>query len=177
MDIPRLKGKPWLEPAEAVQVADLEAWEKQAGVQVGSGDAVLLHTGRWIRRAEKGPHEGGYPGFHASVVPWFKERDVAVVGTDGGLDVYPSGIDGVGAPVHTLVLTALGMPILDVMDPDRRRRRCRRAQTLDLPVDRRAAACRDGYRFADQLDRDILTFPACAAGRFNPCPPRSWATG
>ena len=116
MDIPRLKGKLWLEPAEAVGVADLEAWEKQAGMQVGAGDAVLLHTDRWLRRAAKGPHEGGYPGFHASVVPWFKERDVAVVGTDGGLDVYPSGIDGVGAPVHTLVLTALGMPILDVMD-------------------------------------------------------------
>lgn len=116
MDIPMLKGKQWLEPAEAVGVADLEAWEKEAGVQVGSGDAVLLHTGRWIRRAAHGPHEGGYPGFHASVVPWLKEREVAVVGTDGGLDVYPSGIDGVGAPVHTLVLTALGMPVLDVMD-------------------------------------------------------------
>ena len=116
MDIPRLKGKTWLDPGEPVHVADLEAWEKQAGVEVGAGDAVLLHTGRWLRRAAKGPHEGGYPGFHASVVPWLKERDVAVVGTDGGLDVYPSGIDGVGAPVHTLVLTALGMPVLDVMD-------------------------------------------------------------
>lgn len=116
MDIPRLKGRAWLEPAEAVYVADLEAWEKQAGVEVGPGDAVLLHTGRWLRRAAKGPHEGGYPGFHAAIVPWLKARDVAVIGTDGGLDVYPSGIEGVGAPVHTLVLTALGMPILDVMD-------------------------------------------------------------
>ena len=116
MDIPRLKGKDWLEPAQAVHVADLEAWEERAGVKVGAGDAVLLHTGRWLRRAAKGPHEGGYPGFHASVVPWLKERDVAVIGTDGGLDVYPSGIEGAGAPVHTLVLTALGMPILDVMD-------------------------------------------------------------
>ena len=116
MDIARLKGKGWLEPGEGVTIADLEAWEEEAGIKVGPGDAVVLHTGRWLRRAAKGPHEGGYPGFHASTVPWLKERDVAVVGTDGGLDVYPSGIDGVGAPVHTLVLTALGMPVLDVMD-------------------------------------------------------------
>lgn len=116
MDIPRLKGKAWLDPGEAVMVADLEAWEKQAGIKVGSGDAILLHTGRWLRRAEEGPTQGAYAGFHASTVPWLKARDVAVVGTDGGLDVYPSGIPGTGAPVHALVLTALGMPILDVMD-------------------------------------------------------------
>ena len=116
MDIPRLKGKAWLDAGEGVTVADLEAWEKEAGLKVGSGDAVLLNTGRWVRRAEEGTWQGGYPGFHASTVPWFKARDVAVVGTDGGLDVYPSGVPNSGAPVHTLVLTALGMPILDVMD-------------------------------------------------------------
>ena len=116
LDIPRLKRRDWLEPGEPVRVEDIEAWEEQAGFRIEPGDAVVLHTGRWLRRAAKGPHEGGYPGFHASVVPWLKARDVAVVGTDGGLDVYPSGVEGVGAPVHTLVLTALGMPILDVMD-------------------------------------------------------------
>ena len=116
MDIPRLKGKDWLDAGEPVMVGDLEAWEKQAGFKVGSGDAVLLNTGRWLRRAEEGAWQGGYPGFHASTVPWLKARDVAVVGTDGGLDVYPSGVPDSGAPVHTLVLTALGMPVLDVMD-------------------------------------------------------------
>lgn len=116
MDIPRLKGKAWLDAGEGVTVADLEAWEKKAGFKVGPGDAVLLNTGRWVRRAQEGTWQGGFPGFHASTVPWFKARDVAVVGTDGGLDVYPSGVPNSGAPVHTLVLTALGMPILDVMD-------------------------------------------------------------
>jgi len=118
MDIPRLKGKRFLEPGEAVRVEDLEAWEETAGVTVGPGDAILLHTGRWIRRAEKGPWSAaqGFAGFHASTVPWLKERDVAVIGTDGGLDVYPSGVPGQGAPVHLLVLVALGMPILDTMD-------------------------------------------------------------
>lgn len=118
MDIPRLKNQKWLEPGTPVYVEDLEAWEKVAGIKVGSGDAVLLRTGRWTRRAELGPWSAadGFAGFHASTVKWFKERDVAIVGTDGGLDVYPSGVEGVGAPVHMLVLVALGMPILDTMD-------------------------------------------------------------
>jgi hypothetical protein len=51
MDIPRLKGVPYLEPGTPIYVEDLEAWEKQAGVTVGPGDAVFIRTGRWVRRA------------------------------------------------------------------------------------------------------------------------------
>ena len=41
MDIPRLKDKAYVDPGEAVHVADLEAWEEAAGVKVDAGDAVL----------------------------------------------------------------------------------------------------------------------------------------
>ena len=54
MDIPRLKGVPYLEPRTAITAADLDAWEKQAGVKVGSGDIVFFRTGRWARRAKVG---------------------------------------------------------------------------------------------------------------------------
>ena len=55
MDIPRLKGVPYLEPRTAITPADLDAWEKQAGLKVGSGDIVFFRTGRWARRAKVGP--------------------------------------------------------------------------------------------------------------------------
>jgi hypothetical protein len=45
LDIPRLKGVPYLEPGTPVYQEDVEAWEKQARVKVASGDAVLLRTG------------------------------------------------------------------------------------------------------------------------------------
>jgi hypothetical protein len=35
IDIPRLKGVPYLEPGTPIYIEDLEAWEKQAGVRVG----------------------------------------------------------------------------------------------------------------------------------------------
>jgi kynurenine formamidase len=118
MDIPRLKGLPYLEPGTPVFVEDLEAWEKKAGIKVSSGDALFLRTGRWARRAKLGPwtiaRNGA--GLHASVGAWLKERGVALIGSDAALDVVPSLVEGVNLPVHTLAITALGLNILDNQD-------------------------------------------------------------
>ena len=56
IDIPRLKGVPYLEPGTPIYVEDLEAWEKQAGVKVGPGDALFVRTGVWARRKALGPY-------------------------------------------------------------------------------------------------------------------------
>ena len=121
LDIPRLKGVPYLEPGAAVYQEDVEAWEKLAGVKVSAGDAVLLRTGRWARRDKVGPWPVGRSaaGFHASIATWLKARDVAFVGSDAASEVMPSGVDGVNLPVHTLIITALGINILDNQDLER----------------------------------------------------------
>jgi len=117
MDIPRLKGLPYLEPGTAVYPEDLEAWEKKTGVKVGPGDVVFIRTGRWARRAALGPWDPEkMAGPHASCVPWLKKRDVAIAGSDACLDVLPSLVEGVVQPVHQLLLIAMGMPILDNCD-------------------------------------------------------------
>jgi kynurenine formamidase len=118
LDIPRLKGVEFLEPGTAVYVEDLEAWEKKAGVKISSGDAILLRTGRWARRAKLGPWNVGQnaAGLHASVAPWIKERGVAFAGSDLALDVVPSQVEGMTLPVHTLFITALGINLLDNQD-------------------------------------------------------------
>jgi len=118
IDIPRLKGVPYLEPGTPVYVEDLEAWEKKAGVKVGSGDAILLRTGRWARRAALGPWPVAQraAGFHASVAPWIKARGVAFVGSDDAADVVPSMVEGVNLPIHTLFITGLGINLLDNQD-------------------------------------------------------------
>src|SRR5207244_2926965 len=111
VDIPRLRNLPYLEPSTAVYVEDLEAWEKKAGVKISAGDAVLLRTGRWARREKLGPWNVGQSaaGLHASVVPWIKERGVAFLGSDAAEDVTPSMVEGVTLPIHTLMITALGI--------------------------------------------------------------------
>ena len=118
IDIPRLRGLPYLEPGTPVYVEDLEAWEKKAGVKIGPGDAILLRTGRWARREKVGPWPVGRnaAGFHASVAPWIKARGVAFVGSDAAQDVVPSMVEAVALPVHTLLLTGLGINLLDNQD-------------------------------------------------------------
>lgn len=117
VDIPRLKGLPYLEPGVAIYPEDLEAWEKKAGVKIGSGDVVLIRTGRWARRAAKGPWDTSkVAGLHASCVPWLRQRDIAIAGSDACLDVLPSQVEGVVQPVHELLLIAMGTPIFDNFD-------------------------------------------------------------
>jgi kynurenine formamidase len=121
LDIPRLKGVPYLEPGAPVYQEDVEAWEKAAGLRVEPGDAVLLRTGRWARREQAGAWPVGQSaaGFHASIATWLRTRDVAFVGSDAASEVMPSGVEGVNLPVHTLMITALGIHILDNQDLER----------------------------------------------------------
>lgn len=118
MDIPRLKGVEYLEPGTPIYPADLGAWEKKAGFKVESGDIVFIRTGRWARRAAKGPWNVAEKaaGLHASCAPWLRKRDVAILGSDAASDVAPSGVAGVAQPVHQLVLIAMGTPIFDNCD-------------------------------------------------------------
>jgi kynurenine formamidase len=118
LDIPRLKGVPWLEPGTPVFVEDIEAWEKKAGIKVGPGDAIFLRTGRWARREKLGPWAVGQneAGYHASVAPWLKSRGVAFLASDDAQDVTPSLVEGVTLPVHTLAIAGMGIDILDNQD-------------------------------------------------------------
>jgi kynurenine formamidase len=118
IDIPRLRNLPYLEPGTPVFVEDIEAWEKKAGVKIGAGDAIFLRTGRWARRAALGPWavSQNAAGFHASIAPWLKERGVAFIGSDDAQDVVPSLVEGIGLPIHTLAITALGIDLLDNQD-------------------------------------------------------------
>jgi len=115
IDMPRLKGVPYLADDEAVYPEDLDAFEKKTGVKIESGDAVFLRTGRWRRVAERGPLNIGVatPGLYASCAKWLKQRDIAIFGSDSAQDVRPSRVDGVNQPIHQLLLVAVGTPLFD----------------------------------------------------------------
>jgi kynurenine formamidase len=117
-DIPRLKGVPYLEPGTRIFPDDLDAWEKKAGVKIGSGDALLLRWGRWARRATLGPWpiDEGAAGFDNSVIPWIKQRDVALIAWETpGYVPQPTG-DLPRLAFHNFVLTMLGVMLVDRAD-------------------------------------------------------------
>lgn len=118
MDIPRLKGVKYLEISTPILPADLDAWEKKTGIKVGAGDIVFVRTGRWTRRLEKGPWDTdkAAAGLHVSCARWFKQRDIAVLGSDAHGEVMPSTVPGIPYPMHQLLLVAMGVPMFDNCD-------------------------------------------------------------
>ena len=127
MDIARLKGEDFLGGSTDIYPEDLDAWEKKTGVRVGSGDAVLIRTGRWLRNAVQPKWDySEFAGLHASCLPWLKARDVAVIGSDLALDVNPSHVEGLGFPVHYGAIYSMGMPILDNNDYEQLGEECAR---------------------------------------------------
>lgn len=125
MDIPRLKGVEYLEPGTPIYVEDLEAWEQKTGVKVSAGDALFIRTGRWARRAKLGPSDTSTrAGLDASVIPWLRQRDVAVLASEMALSVLPfppttqiTDKDDY-LPVHNFVIAALCVTVVDDLDLD-----------------------------------------------------------
>ena len=77
-----------------------------------------MRTGRWARREKLGPWNVGQSaaGLHASVAPWIKARGVAFSAATRPKTSTPSMVEGIALPVHTLMITALGMNLLDNQD-------------------------------------------------------------
>jgi kynurenine formamidase len=115
VDIPWLRGLPYLDKDAYIEAKDLDAWEKKTGVKIQSGDAVLIRTGRWALRDAKGPWDisGASAGLDPSAMEWLRKRDAAFLVSDAGHDALPSAVDGVDFPVHVLAIVAMGMPLAD----------------------------------------------------------------
>ena len=118
IDLPRFRGVPWLEAGQSATYDDLVDYEQWANIKIRPGDAVFLRTGRWTREAQAGRYTSGLPGWHASVIQFFHERDVSYIGNDAINDVVPTGFPGSGfaLPVHQIVMPTMGINIFDNLD-------------------------------------------------------------
>jgi kynurenine formamidase len=119
LDVARTRGVRWLEPGEGVMPEDLEAAERAAGVRVEAGDILVVRTGYYARRLAEGPAHplhAGSPGPHAALLPWLKERGVAVWGSDTHNDVTPTPYPALGSPFHIGALVGLGLWLIDNMN-------------------------------------------------------------
>ncbi len=126
LDMPNHQGVDALAPGQPIYPEDLEAAEAASGLTVRSGDILLVRTGRWRWREEHGPWDphDGLAGLDASCLPWLKAHDVALLGSDGVSDVMPSGVEGIGLPVHSVALVAMGLHLIDNLDLEALSRMC-----------------------------------------------------
>ena len=115
LDVAALKGR-WLGSGEGVMPEDLEAAEKAQNVRVEPGDILLIRTGYYARRLAEVPGhplKDGSPAAHVVCMPWFRERDIAMLGTDTHNDVSPATHPGLGNVVHIVALVSMGLWLID----------------------------------------------------------------
>jgi len=120
LDLPRLRGIDRLEPGYAITPADLDSAAETHGVQIGSGDLLVVRTGHvpWFYSLEdKSPFwAGGAPGLSRACVQWLYEKDIAAVAMDNiAIEVEPfeEGAEHV-YPLHSQLIRDLGLSLGEV---------------------------------------------------------------
>lgn len=154
LDLPALKGLDWLEPGTPIYREDLDAAEERQGVRVEEGDILIIGTGRDARRAAEGEwdfRELGLAGLYADCLPWLHERGIAVIGCDGVSDVLPSGVEGSVQPIHEVIISDMGVHMID-----------------NMALDRLTATCRELNRYAFALFVAPLRLERGTASPINP---------
>lgn len=121
LDIPRYKGKQWLEPGEAIYPEDLDGAAAMGKVSVGTGDIVLVRTGQIGQvRADGswGEYSGGSaPGLGVDCAQWICEHEVAGYATDTwGTEVIPNETPDIFQPLHMILIVHAGVLVGEIFD-------------------------------------------------------------
>ena len=117
LDIAHARGIDFIDGHEAIRLAEVEESLERQGVVVETGDILLVASGRCARRRlAGGPLDpaDGMVGLHAECLPWLREREISVLGSDGISDPLPGlGVPEWPFPIHQIGITGLGLPLID----------------------------------------------------------------
>jgi len=111
IDVAKFKGVDQLPPRYEITPADLKGTLQREGVQIKSGDMVIINTGwgsLWMKDNTKfGDTE---PGIGLAAGQMLVDAEVVVVGADTwGVEVMPNPDSSLSAPVHQLFLARNGI--------------------------------------------------------------------
>jgi kynurenine formamidase len=112
LDLPRHQGVDWLEPGQVIDAAQLEACRDAQGVELRSGDILLVRTG-WLDRFATGAEGFAQPGLGKDAVSFVDDHDISVVGADNAaIECIPFD-DGEFLSVHIELLVNRGVTLLE----------------------------------------------------------------
>jgi kynurenine formamidase len=119
VDVPAVSGTPYLAPSTAITPEMLDEALAQHGVEIRSGDMLLVrtgHLGRWYTELDEAERRAWFtatPGLSRTVIPWLHEKDVSAVALDTmGVEVVPNEepVDP-PHPVHHAALIDMGLTL------------------------------------------------------------------
>jgi kynurenine formamidase len=118
LDVARHHGVDCLEPGYPISADDLDATASAQGVEIHTGDAIIVRTGMTeTRRGNWGDYNGGpAPGLSLHTAPWLHAHDIAAIATDTwGCEVRPNEVD-LFQPLHVVALVNMGIPFGEIWD-------------------------------------------------------------
>jgi kynurenine formamidase len=121
LDVAGLDGGQHLEAGRAVSRDDLERARDAAGVEVGEGDVVCIHTGwgRWFMR-DNARYVAGEPGIDEGAARWLTGKGVVAIASDNmAVEVVPNPAHPKRVlPVHQHTLVEAGVYLIENLKLD-----------------------------------------------------------
>jgi kynurenine formamidase len=120
LDVARRRGVDWLAAGTAISPEELDDVAAAQGVQVRSGDVLLVRTGwrrKFVMDGDKAGFKAGEPGLSVRCVDWLHRHGVAAVGCDNfAVEVLPGEYTDEYLPLHMIALRDMGMPLAEILD-------------------------------------------------------------
>ncbi len=155
LDVPGALDRPYLDGDHSITPDQLEAAERAQGVTVGSGDILLICTGRDARREDNSgqlnPFLKGLAGLHPDCLRWIAEREVALLCGDGISDHLPPRPGMWSFPVHQIGIVGMGLHLID-----------------NVRMDSLLEACRAEHRWSFLFTAAPLRIPGGTGSPLNP---------
>lgn len=131
LDIPRLVGREFLAPDHVIDVEQLESAEKLQGVKAGTGDILVIRTGRDMRKLALGASRYR-PGMSVECLPWLHRREISVLVSDESHDAQPLPSTAVPTPIHAVGLVAMGLWLVDNAQLEALAQQCQSAECWEF---------------------------------------------
>lgn len=119
-DIPAERGVETLEATDRITLEDLEGSCKRRGIQLRSGDAVVIRTG-WtaVYAQDREKYWSGEPGLSTEAAEWLAAQDISLVACDNsaisGLNAEGRADETVEDDVHMIFLWRHGTYLVEML--------------------------------------------------------------
>jgi kynurenine formamidase len=113
IDMAGYKGVERLEDSYEITSSDLKGALQKQGIEIHSGDVVLIHTGWGALWADKERFNASEPGIGLEAGQFLVDQEVVLVGSDNyGVEVIPNPDSDLAYPVHQFLQTKNGIHFL-----------------------------------------------------------------
>lgn len=132
LDVARHKGVDRLEPGYAITVEDLEACIEAEGVEIRTGDIMIVRTGHvpwWYQLTDKNEFwASGEPGMSITTVDWIHEKEIAALAMDNiAIEVSPHEEPYEHVyPMHSRLIRDLGLTLGEIWELEKLSESCAR---------------------------------------------------